>query len=255
MSYFWTLFFWIQLILFIALILLATFGRRLGLRKLYIKLLQKLFQFSEKKVEKKRGDKFPSSSCSLDESDSVEDLQNLSFNQPKYLGVANKKKDGFQLDDILEYVTVGVSAIVEDTVLTNFIPEQPPCWNLLSRNNTRAYEFVSFQLTFLWVFGFFFRYFFLLPTRLLVLLMGMFILLLCTLFVGVVPEGPFKRKLNGRLTVFIFDFVASSLSLCATFHHPENRPKTGICVANHTSPIDSLILSTDNVYDMVSKSS
>ena len=36
------------------------------------------------------------------------------------------------------------------------------------------------------------------------------------------------------------------------FHNPENRPLTdGICVANHTSPIDVLILSTDRPYSMV----
>ena len=37
-----------------------------------------------------------------------------------------------------------------------------------------------------------------------------------------------------------------------TYHNPENKPKGGICVANHTSPIDVLLLACDNVYALVS---
>ncbi|KAA0202800.1 hypothetical protein HAZT_HAZT008657 [Hyalella azteca] len=173
------------------------------------------------------------------------------MNQPKYLGLPEADENGFHMSDILEYIRAGVSAIVEDTVLTNFVPEVPPCWNLLTRTNTRDYEFVSCRLTLLWMSGFLIRYLFLLPTRMMVLLTGMLILLACTVVVGAFPEGPTKRKLNGRLSIFCFDFVAGSLSLFATFHNTENRPKSGITVANHTSPIDSMILSTDNVYDMV----
>ena len=36
-----------------------------------------------------------------------------------------------------------------------------------------------------------------------------------------------------------------------TYHNPENMPKDGICVANHTSPIDVLILACDNAYALV----
>lgn len=251
MAALWSILLWVHLSLFVIIFLIASFGRRLGLRKRYIELLLKLFQFSQKRVGEKRKDRLPS--VSLDESDVVEDIQQLSFSQPKYLGVDEDGCDqGFHMGDILEYVRAGVSAIVEDTVLTNFVPEEPPCWNLLTRTNTRDYEFVSFRLTMLWMGGFFIRYLFLLPTRMMVLFIGMAILLACTLVVGLFPEGGLKRTLNGRLSIFCFDFVAGSLSLFATFHNPENRPKSGITVANHTSPIDSMILSTDNVYDMVS---
>jgi len=41
-------------------------------------------------------------------------------------------------------------------------------------------------------------------------------------------------------------------SAIITFHNKEHRAKPGsICVANHTSPIDVIILSTDNVYSMI----
>lgn len=246
----WSIILWVHLILFIVIFLIASFGRKLGLRKRYIQLLLKLFQFSQKRVGEKRKPRVPS--VSLDDSELLEDIQQLSFSQPKYLGVVADSEQGFHMGDILEYVRAGVSAIVEDAVLTNFVPEEPPCWNLLTRTNTRDYEFVSFRLTMLWMGGFFIRYLFLLPTRMMVLFIGMGILLVCTLVVGLFPEGALKRNLNGRLSIFCFDFVAGSLSLFATFHNKENRPKSGITVANHTSPIDSMILSTDNVYDMVS---
>ena len=243
---------YIYVFFFIVIFLIAAFGRKLGLRKRYIDILLRLFDFSQERVDKKRRQSQVPPPISLDESDVSEEVQNLSFNQPKYLGVIQDDHSGFQMEDILEYITAGVSAIVEDTVLTNFVPEEPPCWNLLSRTNTKAYEFVSVRLTICWVIGFFVRYLFLLPTRLLVLLIGMASLLFCTVVVGLFPDGPTKRTLNGRLTIFCFDFVAGSLSLFATFHNSENKPKSGITVANHTSPIDSMILSTDNVYDMVS---
>lgn len=250
MAFLWTIFGWVHVLLFIVLFLIAAFGRRLGLRKFYIQLLLKLFQFSRQRVDEGRS-KARTPSVSLDDSDVLEDIPPLSFSQPKYLG-SERQDLGFQLDDILEYISAGMSAIVEDTVLTNFFPEQTPDWNLLTRNNTRAYEFVSFRLTMLWMVGFLIRYLFLLPTRLLVLFIGMIFLLVCTVVVGALPNGSLKRKLNARLNIFCFDFVAGSLSLFATFHNTENRPKSGITVANHTSPIDSMILSTDNVYDMVS---
>lgn len=44
---------------------------------------------------------------------------------------------------------------------------------------------------------------------------------------------------------FLFEY-------CCRFHDKQNKATGGgICVANHTSPIDVMILSTDNVYSMI----
>merc|ERR1712083_483809 len=48
-----------------------------------------------------------------------------------------------------------------------------------------------------------------------------------------------------------FQILGGVLSAVITYHNPENRPKSGICVANHTSPIDVLILACDNAYDLI----
>lgn len=76
-------------------------------------------------------------------------------------------------------------------------------------------------------------------------------LTVCTAVVGYVPEGSFKRWLNHKVSILCFTFLSSALSSVITYHNPENRPVRGICVANHTSPIDVLILMCDNCYSLV----
>jgi glycerol-3-phosphate O-acyltransferase 3/4 len=49
-----------------------------------------------------------------------------------------------------------------------------------------------------------------------------------------------------------FRILSRSISAVITFHNRELRPKSdGICVANHTTPIDVFILSCDKTYAMV----
>lgn len=76
-------------------------------------------------------------------------------------------------------------------------------------------------------------------------------LTLCTALVGYVPDGSFKQKLNRFVSIMCFGVLSSALSSVITYHNVENRPKNGICVANHTSPIDVLILMCDNCYSLV----
>ena len=91
-----------------------------------------------------------------------------------------------------------------------------------------------------------------LPLRVIILTVGFCLIFVCTSIVGILPDGPQKRTMNHKISIFCFDYVAGCLSLVATFHDTENRPYSGIAVANHTTPIDTMILSTDAVYDMVS---
>ncbi|PSN47586.1 Glycerol-3-phosphate acyltransferase 4 [Blattella germanica] len=76
-------------------------------------------------------------------------------------------------------------------------------------------------------------------------------LTICTGIVGYVPEGSFKRWLNYHVSIMCFGVLSSALSAVITYHNPENRPKCGICVANHTSPIDVLVLACDNCYALI----
>ena len=70
-------------------------------------------------------------------------------------------------------------------------------------------------------------------------------------FVGPLPEGEMKRWLNYQVYTVGFQILGGALSAVITYHNPENKPKRGICVANHTSPIDVVILACDNAYALV----
>merc|ERR1719187_1794305 len=70
-------------------------------------------------------------------------------------------------------------------------------------------------------------------------------------FIGRLREGPLKQKLYYFAYTTCFQILGGSLSAVITYHQPQNKPKNGICVANHTSPIDVLILACDNAYDLI----
>ncbi|KAK2157116.1 hypothetical protein LSH36_198g04015 [Paralvinella palmiformis] len=61
-----------------------------------------------------------------------------------------------------------------------------------------------------------------------------------------------KKKLNYHVSVTCYRIMSRAFSAVITFHNRENRAKGGgICVANHTSPIDIILLGCDNAYAMV----
>lgn len=76
-------------------------------------------------------------------------------------------------------------------------------------------------------------------------------LTVCTAVVGYVPEGSFKRWITSKVSIMCFAVLSSALSSVITYNNPENRPVRGLCVANHTSPIDVLVLMCDNCYSLV----
>ena len=74
----------------------------------------------------------------------------------------------------------------------------------------------------------------------------------CMFFVGQLPEGDFKKWLHHQVFTNCFQILGGALSAVITYHNEENKaPGSGICVANHTSPIDVLILACDNAYALV----
>lgn len=70
--------------------------------------------------------------------------------------------------------------------------------------------------------------------------------------VGLIPVRKWRRLLNDWAFKMTFIMISGSLSADVEFHNKEFRPKNcGFCVANHTSPIDIAILSTDCTYSLV----
>jgi glycerol-3-phosphate O-acyltransferase 3/4 len=169
---------------------------------------------------------------------------------PRSRTLSDFKRD-FQLGDIIEFVHNGLDAIVDDDVTKRFTTEELTVWNLLSRTN-QQYEYVSFRITVLWLVGFLLRYCFLFPFRLVLFIFGCTYTLFSTFLIGLIKDGSVKRCLNQYATRILHRILSRVFSAIITFHNPEFKAKPGsICVANHTSPIDVIILSTDNCYSMI----
>uniref|UniRef100_A0A1L8DYS0 Putative phosphate acyltransferase n=2 Tax=Nyssomyia neivai TaxID=330878 RepID=A0A1L8DYS0_9DIPT len=157
----------------------------------------------------------------------------------------------FNLENCLDYVKAGMEAIIEDDVTSRFEAEELKNWNLLTRTN-RHYEFISWRLTVIWMCGFFVRYTVLMPLRVLICFFGVAWAVVSFALIGCIPmRGP-RRRLNDEAFKITFRLISNSISAVIKFHNPEYRPRNcGFCVANHTSPIDISILSTDCTYSLI----
>ncbi|XP_028172265.1 glycerol-3-phosphate acyltransferase 3 isoform X4 [Ostrinia furnacalis] len=157
----------------------------------------------------------------------------------------------FHLSHCLDLVKAGMESIIEDQVTSVFEAEELRSWNLLTRTN-RQYEFLTWRLTIIWAMGFIVRYFFLLPLRILIFIFGVWWLIISTACIGTLPDGPLKQKTNYTVSIMCFNFLSRCISAVVTHHDVHNKPaRGGICVANHTSPIDALVLMCDNCYSLV----
>uniref|UniRef100_A0A914YVN7 Phospholipid/glycerol acyltransferase domain-containing protein n=1 Tax=Panagrolaimus superbus TaxID=310955 RepID=A0A914YVN7_9BILA len=156
------------------------------------------------------------------------------------------------LEDALYFMKSGLEAIVEDGVTCRFEAEQLASWNMLTRTSHIWMDFISWRLNLLYVLGFFFRYCFMLPLRFFIFCIGLIFLVTSTAVLGVLPDGGLKRFLNEKCMLCCYRILSRSITALIYFHDQHNKAKNGgICVANHTSPIDVLILNTDNCYALV----
>lgn len=70
-----------------------------------------------------------------------------------------------------------------------------------------------------------------------------------------IPECSLKRWLYAKAYISSFRILARSLTCLVKVHNKQHRPTGGsICVANHTTPYDVVVLSIDNNYSLVSQS-
>lgn len=271
------------------IIFLATINKSIGVRRAYVALLLKIFEYGRQNIENakkvKNGDEQPED---INTCVNNEDLIQINQKSPRILEnstmetskLANgnslisrdtillpdgeskqyfkmfeeKQQDNnevnFHLEICLSYVKAGVEAIIEDEVTCRFEAEELKNWNLLTRTN-RRYEFISWRLTILWMTGFVVRYFILMPLRVLICFIGVIWLTVCTAIVGCFPDGDNKREMVRKVLNHCFGVLSSAISAVIHYHNEENRPKGGICVANHTSPIDVLVLMCDSTYSLI----
>jgi len=88
-----------------------------------------------------------------------------------------------------------------------------------------------------------------LPLRLLSAGAGFLAFMLSTSTIALFPNGRLKAYLNNTVMRTCYWAMAKSFSARINFHDVENKTrKGGICVANHTSPLDVCMLSSDGTY-------
>uniref|UniRef100_A0AAY4AQL0 Phospholipid/glycerol acyltransferase domain-containing protein n=1 Tax=Denticeps clupeoides TaxID=299321 RepID=A0AAY4AQL0_9TELE len=157
----------------------------------------------------------------------------------------------FDMSDILYFCRRGVESIVDDEVTKRFTAEELESWNLLTRSNYNLHH-ISARLTVLWGLGVLIRYGFLLPLRVTLAVTGVGLLVVLTSIVGWLPNSRMKKYLSEKVNLMCYRICVRALTAIITYHDSDNKPKNGgICVANHTSPIDVLILASDGCYSMV----
>uniref|UniRef100_A0A3B5LN27 1-acylglycerol-3-phosphate O-acyltransferase 9, like n=1 Tax=Xiphophorus couchianus TaxID=32473 RepID=A0A3B5LN27_9TELE len=157
----------------------------------------------------------------------------------------------FTLSDCFYFSRRGIESIVDDEVTQRFTSEELMSWNLLTRTHN-DFQYISLKLTLVYGFGIFVRYCILAPLRITLVCIGLTWLVIGTSAVGFLPNCRVKFWLSEWVHVMCYRICARGLSATIRYHNKENRPKKGgICVANHTSPIDIVILCNDGCYAMV----
>lgn len=77
-------------------------------------------------------------------------------------------------------------------------------------------------------------------------------LLVTTALIGLLPFQRLRKFLYEYAALTCFRILSRSFSVIVQFHNLENRPRSdGICVANHTTPVDVVILQIDRTYALV----
>ncbi|XP_065103620.1 glycerol-3-phosphate acyltransferase 4-like [Paramisgurnus dabryanus] len=256
---------WFTLLL-VFIIVPAVFGLSFGFRTLYMKMLLKVFKWATMRME--RGAKENNHLLYKTNANGIiakgptsleEELKEIRRNG------CNRESEGsastntghapssseYEVSDIFYFCRRGIESIVDDEVTKRFTAEELESWNLLTRSNN-TFQHISTRVTVLWGLGVLIRYGFLLPLRLTLAFTGVSLLVVFTTMIGLLPNGRMKRFLSEKVHLMCYRICVRALTAIITYHHSENKPKNGgICVANHTSPIDVIILASDGCYAMV----
>lgn len=234
------------------IVLPAMFGISLGITEVYMKVLVKTLEWATLRIQ--RGSKEQQKPTSLvsngiilrDDGSMEKEITDLRKGRSK-----PQINGEFELSDIFYFSKKGFESIVEDEVTHRFTSEELVSWNLLTRSNNN-FQYISLRISIIWVLGVFIRYCILLPLRVTLATIGLSWLVIGASLVGLLPNSRVKNWLSELVHLMCYRICARGLSATIYYHNKENRPmKGGICVANHTSPIDIVILANDGCYAMV----
>ncbi|GLD56858.1 glycerol-3-phosphate acyltransferase 3, partial [Lates japonicus] len=240
---------WMFVVVFF-IMLPAMFGLSLGVTGVYIQILVRILEWATLRIQRGRQQQ-PSVPVPLPNG-IIERAGGSMEEEMEQLRSSRSLAGGeFALSDVFYFYKKGVESIVDDQVTQRFSSEELASWNLLTRTN-QNFRYISLRLTVIWGLGVFVRYCVLFPLRITLAIIGLSWLVIGTTLVGFLPESSEKNWLSELVHLTCYRICARGLSATIHYHNKENKPqKGGICVVNHTTPIDVVILANDGCYAMV----
>ncbi|XP_034402419.1 glycerol-3-phosphate acyltransferase 4-like isoform X2 [Cyclopterus lumpus] len=244
---------WLTL-LFVFIIVPTVLGVSFGLRRLYMRTLLKIFEWATSQMEKEAKEKnqqlYKPYSNGIIAKEQPSSLQQEILELRGSAGGLPSVPE-FEMADIFFFSRRGLESILDDEVTKRFSAQELESWNLLTRSNYNFHH-ISMRLTFLWGVGVLIRYGVLLPFRVTLAVTGISLLLVFTTLVGFLPNRKLRFYLCEKVHLMCYRICVRALTAIITYHNRENKAKTGgICVSNHTTPIDVIILANDGCYSMV----
>nr|XP_056711235.1 glycerol-3-phosphate acyltransferase 3 [Euleptes europaea] len=231
---------------FLTIVLPSVCGLSLGISELYINLLVKTLEWATRRIQREIREQ-RTEAMKTPNSNVIIQRDHTTMEE----AIVGLRRGDFELSDAFYYCKKGVEVIVEDEVTQRFTSEELVSWNLLTRTNVH-FHYISLRLTVVWVIGVFVRYCLLLPLRVTLASIGILSMIGATTLVGKLPNSETKSWLSDLVHLTCSRILVRALSGTIYYHNKENKPqKGGICVANHTSPIDVIILTNDGCYTMV----
>uniref|UniRef100_A0A6B2G3B0 Glycerol-3-phosphate acyltransferase 3 (Trinotate prediction) n=1 Tax=Myxobolus squamalis TaxID=59785 RepID=A0A6B2G3B0_MYXSQ len=113
-----------------------------------------------------------------------------------------------------------------------------------------SYHDVEPRFIFFWFLGTIYRYFIQFPCRVILMTISVMFLTVGVFALNITPKR-FRNLFANKFNVVFCRISNGSMGVFANFHDTVNIPSHGVVVANHTSPIDVLILGSKNFYRFI----
>ncbi|CDQ57079.1 unnamed protein product [Oncorhynchus mykiss] len=203
----------------------AVLGVSIGIRRLYMKSLLKVFEWATVRMERGAKEKnqhlykpYSNGIIAKELSSLEQEIQEL-----RASGTTLSSEPEFEMADIMYFCRRGVESIVDDEVTKRFSAQELESWNLLTRSNFNA-RHISLRLSVLWGLGLFIRYGFLLPLRVTLAASGIGLLVVLTTIVGFIPSGWLRTYLSEKIHLMSYRICVRSLTAIITYHNRYCRP-------------------------------
>ncbi|KAL7745074.1 hypothetical protein ACLKA6_008139 [Drosophila palustris] len=222
----------------------------------YLRLLEHLFEYTSRQLETARRQKSRqprlergkgANQAAMLPQQSQELLQKLSTEVASHKDALNAR-----IEQCCDVLADGLRLVLEDEVTPRFAAAAPPPgeWNLLTRNLRHRKRHLNWRLFILWLIGIILRYSLLVPLRTLGCSSCLLLVTLVTGLLGQLPEWSFKRRLVHMALRPCFRLTTWCIPVVRRIHNVQHLPSSGICVCNHTSPLDVLVLMCDVHYSL-----